>query len=235
MLRGAMPRGEYDRDARKARTRAALLEAAARVYARSGFDGATLDEVAADAGFSKGAVYGHFGSKENLLLALMAEHLAKEIAEQVELFDRGQRTWDRPLRGSERWMEHLAEEPDPFRLFIELWSYAQRDERLREELAGGLRAMRATFAGFAEASAADAGVGYSVEAGEHFGEVVLALSLGLPLMKLIDSEAAPGELLGVAISLLIRTVESNGDARAMLADPVAAVAELRALPRTEAS
>jgi AcrR family transcriptional regulator len=42
------------------------------VYARRGFGGATLDEVAAEAGFTKGAVYGRFGSKENLLLALMA-------------------------------------------------------------------------------------------------------------------------------------------------------------------
>ena len=74
-----MPRGEFDRSARKAETRARLLEAAARVYARRGFSGATLDEVAAEAGFTKGAVYGHFGSKENLLLALMDEHLARQI------------------------------------------------------------------------------------------------------------------------------------------------------------
>jgi AcrR family transcriptional regulator len=228
-----VPRGEYDRDARKARTREALLEAAARVYARSGFDGATLDEVAAEAGFSKGAVYGHFGSKENLLLALMAEHLAKEIAEQVEMFDRGQRTWDRPLRGSERWMEHLEADPDPFRLFIELWSYAQRDERLRGELAGGLRAMRATFAGFATASSADAGVDCSAETADHFGEIVLALGLGLPLLRLIDPEAAPGELLGVSISLLIRTLETSDEARGLLADPRAAASELRTLARSK--
>ena len=56
-----MPRGEFDRSERRARTRTQLLEAAARVYARRGFDGATLDEVAEVAGFTKGAVYDHFG------------------------------------------------------------------------------------------------------------------------------------------------------------------------------
>ena len=71
-----MPRGDFDRSARNAQTRERLLEAAARVYARGGFGGATLDEVAAEAGFTKGAVYGHFGSKENLLVALLDEHLA---------------------------------------------------------------------------------------------------------------------------------------------------------------
>jgi AcrR family transcriptional regulator len=87
-----MPRGQFDRSARSAQTRAKLLDAAATVYARRGFAGATLDEVASEAGFTKGAVYGHFGSKENLLLALLAEYLSGQIAEQVELFDRERST-----------------------------------------------------------------------------------------------------------------------------------------------
>ena len=78
-----MPRGSFDRSERRARTRAQLLSAAARVYARRGFDGATLDEVAEEAGFTKGAVYDHFGSKENLLFALLDEHLSGQIAEQA--------------------------------------------------------------------------------------------------------------------------------------------------------
>ena len=77
----------FDRSERRARTRAQLLSAAARVYARRGFDGATLDEVAEEAGFTKGAVYDHFGSKENLLFALLDEHLSAQIAEQIALFD----------------------------------------------------------------------------------------------------------------------------------------------------
>src|ERR1700684_2464624 len=148
-----MPRGQFDRSERKAATRARLLDAAARVYARHGFAGATLDEVAA--GFTRGAVYAHFGSKENLLMALLQEHLAGQIAEQLKLFERersdGARpTWGRPLAGSDRWMRRLDEDPDPFRLFVELWSYAQRDEQLRARLASGLQALRATFVRFGE-------------------------------------------------------------------------------------
>jgi AcrR family transcriptional regulator len=108
-----MPRGEFDRSEGKAQRRSSLLAAAARVYARRGFGGATLDEVAAEAGFTKGAVYSHFGSKENLLLALMEEHLASQVAEQIALFDRDTRTWERPLAGSARWMEQLEQDPDP--------------------------------------------------------------------------------------------------------------------------
>jgi AcrR family transcriptional regulator len=214
-----MPRGDFDRSARKADTRARLLEAAARVYARGGFNGATLDEVAADAGFTKGAVYAHFGSKENLLLALMEEHLAGQVAEQIDLFDRERITWERPLAGSARWMERLEQDPDPFRLFVELWIYAQRDERLRRRLAEGLGTLRGTFARFAAASAADAGLEPPPHATEQFANVMVALGVGLPMLKLIDPEAVPASLLGAVLSVLIRATESSPEARRLLADP----------------
>ena len=211
-----MPRGDFDRSARKARTRARLLEAAASVYARRGFGGATLDEVAAEAGFTKGAVYSHFGSKENLLLALMEEHLASQIAEQIGLFDRDRSTWERPLAGSTRWMERLEEDPSRFQLFVELWVYAQRDERLRERLGSGLQALRGMFERFAEASAADAGVERPEDTVDEFATVVLAMSIGMPMLKLIDPDAVPAELLGAVISVLVRALESDPEARALL-------------------
>jgi AcrR family transcriptional regulator len=208
-----MPRGEFDRSARRAQTRARLLEAAARVYARRGFTGATLEEVASEAGFTKGAVYGHFGSKENLLLALVEEYLAGQVAEQVALFDRDRATWERPLAGSERWMERLQENPDRFQLFVELWIYAQRDERLLRRLAGGLAALRATFARFAADSSADAGFDAPAGVPEQFANVMLGLGLGLSLLKLTEPEVVPVELLGTTLSVLIRATESSAQAQ----------------------
>ncbi len=217
-----MPRGQFDRSERKAATRARLLEAAARVYARSGFAGATLDEVAGEAGFTKGAVYAHFGSKENLLLALLQEHLTGQIAEQLELFDRvrsdrERATWERPLAGSDSWMRRLGEDPDPFRLFVELWSYAQRDADLRERLASGLDALRATFVSFGVESAADAGVQTPHAAHEQFASALLGLILGLGLLKLADPDTVPDRLLGVVSSILIRALESDPQAHRQLA------------------
>ena len=107
-----MPRGQFDRSARRAETRARLLHAAAEVYALRGFGGATLDQVAAQAGLTKGAVYDHFGSKENLLIALIEEYLAGQLAEQLSLFDENRSTSERPLAGSENWMARLTERPD---------------------------------------------------------------------------------------------------------------------------
>jgi AcrR family transcriptional regulator len=218
-----MPRGQFDRSERKAATRAALLEAAARVYARRGFAGATLDEVAAEAGFTKGAVYAHFGSKEKLLLALLQEHLTRQIAEQLELFararsDRDSPTWERPRAGSDSWMRRLEQDPDPFRLFVELWSYAQRDEQLRAGLAGGLQALRATFVSFGIDSAADAGIETSEAAHEQFASALIGLILGLGVLKLADPDAVPERLLGVVASIFIRALEASPEARELLAD-----------------
>ena len=211
-----MPRGEFDRGDRKARTRALLLEAAGRVYARRGFDGATLDEVAAEAGFTKGAVYSHFGSKENLLLALSARQRTAELAEQLELFDRDRASSERPLAGSARWMELLHEEPDRFRLFVELWVRAQRDERLRATLAEGVEDLREMLAGFAAAGAADAGIEPDAGVDRQLANVFVALVMGMGLITLLDEDAVPSSLLGDALSLLVRSLEADPQARAAL-------------------
>jgi AcrR family transcriptional regulator len=228
-----MPRGQFDRSERKAATRARLLEAAARVYARRGFAGATLDEVAAEAGFTKGAVYGHFGSKENLLLALLQEHLASEIAKQLALFarersDSERPTWERPVAGSDSWMRSLGQDPDPFRLFVELWSYAQRDQTLRERLASGLQALRETFARFSVDSAADAGIETPPGAHEQFANALLGLILGFGMIKLADPDAVPEQLLGVVASIVVRTLDSDPEALELLASVSAQTSPPRA-------
>lgn len=212
-----MPRGHFDRSARKAETRARLLQAAAEVYALRGFGGATLDEVAAQARLTKGAVYDHFGSKENLLTALMEEYLAGAIAEQLTLFDGDRATWERPLAGSETWMARLHESPDRFRLFVELWTLAQRDEQLRVRLAGALRELHATFTSFASASAGEGGVLPPPGAAEQFANVTLGLGVGLAMLKLTNPDTVPDALLGNVLSMLVRTLESNPEARALLA------------------
>ncbi|MHB8499208.1 MAG: TetR/AcrR family transcriptional regulator [Acidimicrobiales bacterium] len=64
---------------RRQQTREHLLAAAAEVFAERGFHGATLDEVAAVAGFTKGAVYSNFKNKEDLFLALFKANYDREM------------------------------------------------------------------------------------------------------------------------------------------------------------
>ncbi len=64
---------------RRQQTREYLIEAAARVFAERGFHGASLDQVAAAAGFTKGAVYSNFKNKEDLFLALLEANRDREM------------------------------------------------------------------------------------------------------------------------------------------------------------
>ncbi len=68
------------RDERRAETRRRLLAAARQVFAAKGFHGASVEEVAAAAGYTKGAVYSNFGSKEDLFLAIIDERIADQTA-----------------------------------------------------------------------------------------------------------------------------------------------------------
>jgi AcrR family transcriptional regulator len=220
-----MPRGEFDRSARRARTRAQLLEAAARVYARRGFESATLDEVAEEAGFTKGAVYDHFGSKENLLFALLDEHLAAQIAEQMTLFDVSLETAERPRRGADRWMANLVDDPDSFRLFIEAWVHSQRDEQLGARVRAGMDAWREALNSFGRQRASAPEFDVPEEMLEQIANVMLALAIGLGTIKLTDPDSVPEPLLGAMLVLVLRALETSEEARAVLAS----VAPARAL------
>lgn len=214
-----MPRGQFDRSARKAATRTRLLEAAAKVYAAHGFAGATLDDVAEEAGLTKGALYGHFGSKDNLLVALMEEYLAAEIAAQVSLFDRDETTWKRPIAGSDEWMAELDANPEAFRLLVEFWIAAGRDAQMRERFAGGLEALRQTFAGFCADSAVDAGLPSTEEAARNSANIMLGLSIGLGMIRVADAPNLSPALLGTSLSILIRALERDAELREAINDP----------------
>jgi AcrR family transcriptional regulator len=61
-------------------TRARLIQSAEKVFARDGFEVAKLEEIAADAGYTRGAVYANFESKEDLFLALLEREISSRIA-----------------------------------------------------------------------------------------------------------------------------------------------------------
>ncbi|HET6317944.1 MAG TPA: TetR family transcriptional regulator [Chloroflexota bacterium] len=126
-----MPR--LTRVERQQRTRDDLLQAAAVVFARRGFAAASLDEVADDAGYTKGAVYSNFNSKEELFLAV----LENRLRDQVQFFhdlarqataDRGQ-----DLPGL---LPRLDDADEVWCLLeFEFWLYALRNPSLRARVA----------------------------------------------------------------------------------------------------
>ena len=68
-------------------TRELLLSAAEQVFARVGYEKALVEEIAEAAGFSKGALYAHFKSKEELFLALYETKTASSLAKLLSSLD----------------------------------------------------------------------------------------------------------------------------------------------------
>src|SRR3954469_3678874 len=70
------------------RNRALLLAAARRVFLPRGYYAPTLEQIAGEAGFSKGAVYSRFASKADMFLALLEERIAERAAQNADLAGR---------------------------------------------------------------------------------------------------------------------------------------------------
>ena len=131
------------RHERQAETRSSLLRSAAKLFCRHGLDGASVEEVAQDAGYTKGAFYSNFKSKEELFLVMLDER----FAERLDNLDRmlgGPEDADVQARlAAEDFIRSFRGDEDWKRLYFEFVAYAARNEEFRQELATRHRAMRA--------------------------------------------------------------------------------------------
>ena len=75
------------RDESRARTRAKLLESARHVVAREGYERASIDLIAENAGYSKGAFYSNFATKEEIFLELLEQHSEADVPEIARLVE----------------------------------------------------------------------------------------------------------------------------------------------------
>jgi AcrR family transcriptional regulator len=116
---------------RKAQTRAELIAAARLVFVRRGFHGASLDEIAEEAGYTKGAVYSNFADKDALFLAVLGAHYDRRV-ETYEGMILGDGSLDETFLAVSRFMAQAdATEPDWLPLLAEFVAHAARDEDLR--------------------------------------------------------------------------------------------------------
>jgi AcrR family transcriptional regulator len=124
------------------RTRKALLRAAAKLFCDRGLDGASIDEVTEAAGYTKGAFYANFKSKEELFLVMLDERFAEEL-ERLDRALAGTQEPQEEARAAAIDFVHSASDQDWPRLYFQFVAHAARNEEFRQELATRHRAMRA--------------------------------------------------------------------------------------------
>jgi AcrR family transcriptional regulator len=183
-------------------TRRHLLDAAETVFARHGFHGASVEEIAREAGATTGALYSNFAGKEELFLALFEEALATDVRGYSEAFEAGATPGEKARAAADRWMLVLRERPSYFPLFVEFWAYAVREPGMQERFAERLATLRMSNAGLVEKAAEKRGRSPTPRLAERLGLVITALGNGLALEKLIDPDAVPDELFGDTLALV---------------------------------
>jgi AcrR family transcriptional regulator len=123
------------------RTRKSLLNAAARLFCQRGLEGASIDEVAQAAGYTKGAFYANFKSKEELFLVMLDERFSREL-DRLDRALAGTQEPHEEARAAAQDFIHFAGDQDWPRLYFQFVAHAARDEDFRQELATRHQAMR---------------------------------------------------------------------------------------------
>jgi AcrR family transcriptional regulator len=174
---------------RRAQTKAALLDAAWTVFLRRGYAGSSVEEIAAEAGYTRGAFYYNFDSLGELFVQLLQERVYSLYREM------GERRLEQPaeelsLREAARELGDLQARPETrrlFRLWLELLAEAGRDENLRKLAAGFWTGTRALLTELIRRDYRARGVRLPVEA-EKLATASIALDIGLALQHYVDPE-----------------------------------------------
>lgn len=197
-----MTTSRLTREQQRARTREDLLQAAAEVFARHGYHATSVDMVAESAGYTKGAVYSNFSSKEELFLALLEERREQTMADVQRVMDESAPA-DRAEAFGER-RDRLAQwTPEWFLLEAEFELYAARHPEVRERVSERQAATREVVTAAVERHIADLDLepAYPVEDIAH---LVVAVGDGLSLMALNNPDMETGRLMQVFLEVMTK-------------------------------
>jgi len=181
------------RKERQAHTRARLMHSAATVAARRGLERASLDEVAEDAGFTKGAVYANFESKEDLFLAMVDAHFGARLEELDRILSTEQDPDRQAREAAEGFVRALSAEPEWQRLFFEFAIYAARNEEFRGQLVERYRALRDRIAELLARRAERLGL-EPVIPPTDVAAMTFAMANGMALERMLEPDAVPDSL-----------------------------------------
>jgi AcrR family transcriptional regulator len=199
-------------DRRRAMTRQHLLDAAAIVFARNGFHGSTLDEVAATAGFSKGAVYSNFKSKDDLFLELLHDRVDRQFAVISEALETDPD--DDPDQFPRiRQILHSNTSPwddDFVTLWLEFTLYARRNPDAQQKLAASQRRARAQVQALIDHEYETRGVMPKYPT-QDLAEIGMALFSGLGIDRLVDPTAITDETIDTTLAFLFDAMGVHSD------------------------
>lgn len=208
-----------DRRTRAARrdgtsSRQRLLDAAARVFSERGYEAASVDEIAAEAGVSKGTLYWNFENKDDLFLALVEEHHDSRVREIVAATESTSADEDMAPKAS-RWLGDLLQEERQLILLLHEYSArAVRDPKLRARHAERVAALRDSLAAALDARAAQLGAPKFSMPTKDIAMAFIALAQGLSFQRLLDRDSVPDYLFGEILALVYQGLVARAEREA---------------------
>ena len=177
---------------RRQHTRDLLMDAAAEVFARRGFEGASLEEIAETAGYTRGAIYKNFGGKEELFLAVNRRVNERFLA-SFEFVPGGDLANMDLAAIADHWRQMFGHDAMDLALGLEFQLYVLRNPEVRERVAEQRRQIAEMFTAFIDEQAERLGVTWRIPT-MTVARLALATSDGLHLARYLDP---PGDDLHV--------------------------------------
>ena len=200
-----MPVEKWTPERRMERTRAALVASARHLFATKGFEGASLDEIADAAGYTRGAIYRHFANKEDLFFAV-SESVNTEVldafAEELDL-EEGGPTIDDNRDYAAVWMKALAGNDELWALNVEWSLFQYRNPGVRERSVASLREGRSRVAAFMEHYMSAQGIRFKLPI-ETVASMLLNAADGFATTARLDPETE--HLFATFLDLFLPTV-----------------------------
>jgi AcrR family transcriptional regulator len=176
---------------RQQQTRQALLDAAARVFVRRGLQASSVEEISAEAGYTRGAFYSNFSSKDELFVELLHDRVYARYTAMYEegiqdpkraptLRQTGEMLAAMQARNEDRWL---------FRLWFESLAQAGRDDQLRQLAATFWRGNRSRGEKLIEAAMPS-----QADRAKAISTAMIALDIGLAIQHFVDPDDVPLDL-----------------------------------------
>ncbi len=174
------------------------------MFVKRGFTGSSVEEISAEAGYTRGAFYSNFRSKNELFVELLHDRV---YTRYTEMSQEGLRGRPPTLRQTGETLAAIQARPEGrwlWRLWFECLAQAGRDEELRELAATFWRGNRERIAQLIETT-----LPHHKDRAQAIATALIALDIGLAIQHFVDPEEAPLELYPELYVLLFRPLSRD--------------------------
>jgi len=197
-------RKRLTREESRAQTRERLMEAAYQLFATEGIEETSIDKIAEQAGYSRGAFYSNFETKEEILAALADQESARQAAD-FEHMDSLPLSPEEKMEGLRQYALNMSTDRKSCQFYLELVMYGVRHPEVRKLIGKSVRKDTEVAAGFLDRLFRSSGVTNHPSSELIVGSFI-AMAQGITMRQIVEPESLSDELVRQHLSLYFDSV-----------------------------